>query len=75
MGNRVEERRQIRIRIKNSESQTLFDQSKALRAPKKTFSLSLNFNFLTAGKYDIIVDVLDQVSGKTCTEIIQPLVE
>jgi hypothetical protein len=66
---------QIRIRIKNSENQTLFDQKKALQAPKKTFSLSLNFNFLVAGKYDILVDVLDQVSGKSCTEIIQPLVE
>jgi hypothetical protein len=66
---------QIRIRVKNNGNQTFFDQTKALQAPKKTFSLSLDFNFLAAGKYDIIVDVLDQVSGKTCTEIIQPLVE
>jgi hypothetical protein len=65
----------IRIRIKNSKNQTFFDQTKALQAPKKTFSLSLNFNSLAAGKYDIIVDVLDQVSGKSCSEIIQPLVE
>jgi hypothetical protein len=66
---------QVRIRIKNSDEQMLFDQTKALKAPQNTFSLSLNFNFLAAGKYDIIIDVLDQVSGKSCTEVIQPLVE
>jgi hypothetical protein len=65
----------VRIRIKNSADQTLFDQNKVMKAPKSVFSLSLSFSFLSAGKYDIIVDVLDQVSGKSCTEVIQPLVE
>ncbi len=65
----------VRIRIKNSEEQTLFDQTKALKAPQKTCSLSLSFNSLAPGKYDIIVDIADQVSGKSCTELIQPLIE
>ncbi|MBE0665387.1 MAG: hypothetical protein IH584_06150, partial [Candidatus Aminicenantes bacterium] len=65
----------VRIRIKNDREQSLFDQSKSLKSAKKTFSLSLDFDFLAAGKYDIIIDVLDQVSGKTCTEVIQPLVK
>jgi hypothetical protein len=64
----------VRIRIKNSEGDSVFDQSRNLKADKKTLSLSLEFNSLRAGKHDIIVDVLDQVSGKTCTEVIQPLV-
>jgi VWFA-related protein len=65
----------VRIRIMNDREQSLFDQSKSLKSAKKTFSLSLDFDFLASGKYDIIVDVLDQVSGKNCSEVIQPLVE
>jgi hypothetical protein len=65
----------LRIRMKNNANQALFDQAKDLRILKNIFSLSLDCNFLVAGKYDIIVDVLDQVSGKTCTGIIQPLIE
>ena len=65
----------VRIRIKNAEEQSVFDQSKNIQASKKTLTLSMEFAFLTAGKYDVIVDVLDQVSNKTCTEVIQPSVE
>jgi len=64
----------VRIRVKNDREQTFFDQSKNLQSSKKTVSLSLSFAFLAEGKYDIIIDVLDQVSGKTCTGVIQPLV-
>jgi hypothetical protein len=65
----------VRIRIKNSQEQIFLDQSKSLQASKKPLSLSLGFNSLSAGKYDIIVDVLDQVSDKSCTEVIQPLLD
>jgi hypothetical protein len=65
----------VRIRIKDDQEQSVFDQSRNLKADKKTMSLSLSFNTLTKGKYDIIVDILDEVSGKTCTEVIQPRVE
>jgi hypothetical protein len=64
----------VRIRIRNSDEESVFDQSRILKADKKKLSLSLEFKSLSAGKYDIIVDVLDQVSGRTCTEVIQPLV-
>jgi len=64
----------VRIRVKNADGQSFFDQNKTLQTDKKRISLSLDFSFLAADKYDIIVDVLDQVSGKTCTEIIQPQV-
>ncbi len=64
----------VRIRIKNAQEQIFFDQSKSLPTAKKDMSLALDFGFLSGGQYDIIVDVLDQVSGKTATEVIQPLV-
>ena len=65
----------VRIRIKNSDEESVFDQSRSLKADKKTLSLSLEFKSLSAGKHDIVIDVLDQVSGKTCTELIQPLIQ
>jgi VWFA-related protein len=65
----------VRIRVSNSANQVFFDQTKVLKAGNSTFNLSLKFDFLAAGKYDIVVDVLDQVSGKTCSEIVQPLIE
>ncbi|MFH2108706.1 MAG: hypothetical protein ABII93_08570 [Chrysiogenia bacterium] len=64
----------VRIRIRDDQQRSVFDQSRNLKADKKTLSLNLSFSSLAAGKYDIIIDVLDQVSGKTCTEVIQPLV-
>ncbi|MBN2346775.1 MAG: hypothetical protein JXO51_10340 [Candidatus Aminicenantes bacterium] len=64
----------VRIRVRDEDGESRFDQSKALQAEKDTFSLSLTFSSLGPGRYDVIVDVLDQVSGKTCSEIVQPLV-
>ena len=61
----------IRIHIKNSLDQSIYDQSKSVKAPGKSFSLAINFAFLNTGKYDVIVDVTDQISGKSCTESIQ----
>jgi hypothetical protein len=65
----------VRIRVLAAAQQSVFDQTKNLFADKKKISLSLGFGSLAPGKYDIIVDVLDQVSGKTCTEVIQPTLE
>lgn len=65
----------VRIRIKDAQGQSFFDQGKSLQTARKTFSLALSFNSLPPGKYDIIIDVLDQVSNKTCTEVIQPLIQ
>ncbi len=65
----------VRIRIKDAQGQSFFDQGKSLQTSRKTFSLALSFNSLPPGKYDVIVDVQDQVSGRTCTEVIQPLIQ
>jgi len=65
----------IHIVVQNSDRQVFFNQEKVLKAGSKSFSLSLDFSFLQPGKYDIIVEVLDQVSGKTATEVIQPLIK
>ena len=64
----------VRIRVKAGDEKSVVDQTRPLKTDKDKISLSLSFPSLPAGKYDIIVDVLDQVSGKTCTEVIQPVV-
>ena len=64
----------VRIRVLAADDKSVFDQTKVLQAPKNKISLTLNFASLAAGRYDIIVDVLDQISGKTSTEIIQPVI-
>jgi hypothetical protein len=63
----------VHIRVQNERNETSYDQKKVFRSGGKTMALSLDFGQLSPGKYDILVEVLDQVSGKTCTEIIQPL--
>lgn len=65
----------VRIRVKDAEGKSFFDQGKSLQTAKKNFSLALSFNSLPPGRYDVIIDVKDQVSGKTCTEVIQPALE
>jgi hypothetical protein len=63
----------VRIRVQNERNETSYDQKKVFRSGGKAMALSLDFAQLTPGKYDIVVDVLDRVSGKSCTEMIQPL--
>ena len=65
----------IHIVVQNSDKQVFFNQTKVLKAGSKTFSLSLDFPFLQPGRYDFIIEVLDQVSGKTFTEVIQPVIK
>jgi VWFA-related protein len=61
----------LRIRVQNDLDQSVYDQSKVVKAAGKNFSLSIGFAFLDIGQYNVIVDVTDQVSGKSCTETIQ----
>ena len=61
----------IRIRVQNDLELSVFDQSKTVKAAGKNFSLSLDFAFLDIGTYNVIVDVTDKISGKSCTESIQ----
>jgi hypothetical protein len=65
----------IRIRVKNIQGASLFDQQKALALNKDDISITIPFNNLKKGKYDIIVDVKDLLSGKTDTKLIQPKIK
>jgi hypothetical protein len=60
----------IRIRIKNRQDIDIFDQSKNLNANQKKIKLSLNFSGINRGKYNIVVDVKDEFTTKTATDIL-----
>jgi VWFA-related protein len=65
----------IRIQVVSASGQTVFDRSRNLEAMKDPLFLSLGFDFLTAGKYDIVVEAHDLLSGKSCTDFLQPVVK
>jgi hypothetical protein len=61
----------IRIHIQNDLKQSIYDQSKLVKAAGKNFSLAISFAFLVPGQYDVIVEVTDQISNKSCSGSIQ----
>jgi hypothetical protein len=61
----------IHIIITNEQGKKLFDQSKTVTSDKKLFAISIQFNWLKKGKYDIMVDVKDLLTEKSDTSIIK----
>lgn len=62
----------IRVRIKDGKSVVLFDENKVLTPQNSTTSVSLPFKWLAKGKYDIIIDVRDLVTGSEEKKFLQP---
>jgi hypothetical protein len=65
----------IRIRIKNRQDIDIFDQNKNLTAKQNKIKLSLNFSGIGSGKYNIVVDVKDEFTEKTATDILQVVIK
>ncbi len=65
----------IRIHVVSSSGQTVFDRSKKLEALKDPLSLSLGFDSLSSGRYDIVVEAQDLLNGKSCTDFLQPVIQ
>jgi len=64
----------IRIAVADNAGQPVFEQTKVFKACSPSFTLSLSFPFLSMGRYSIVADVRDQVSGRSSTEVIQPVI-
>jgi hypothetical protein len=65
----------VRVRIKDNNDKMIFDKSKFLVPEKKITTITIDFNWLTKGNYNIIVDVSDMLTGKTAMEFLQPIIE
>jgi len=65
----------VHIRIKNAQNQDVYNESKIYKARSPSFGLYLDYPDLKTGRYDIVVDVIDRVGGKICSDFIKPLVQ
>lgn len=64
----------LRIRIKDENNKVLYDKNKTMQPQKESITISIPFKWLTKGKYDIIADVKDLMTGKTGMKLIQPVI-
>lgn len=55
----------IRVSIQNMQGIELFNKEKGLIPQKETVTIALPFNWLKRGRYKIVVDVKDQLTGKS----------
>lgn len=62
----------VRIRIKDSQNRMLYDQAKTISAQKDSIRLSVGFNWLKRGTYDVVVDARDLFTGKGTVDFLQP---
>ena len=61
----------IRIQVKNQQGIAVFDQKKQIDATQRDINLSLNFSRIGRGKYKVVVDVVDLVTQKSATEMVE----
>lgn len=61
----------VRISIKDEADKTVFNKSKLLIADKKTATISINFDWLKEGRYNVVVNVTDVLTGKTAVNFLQ----
>jgi len=65
----------VRVRIKDEADLMVFNKSKILIPEKKVTNISIIFSWLKKGKYNIVVDVTDLLTGKTAMNFLQPQIQ
>jgi hypothetical protein len=61
-----------RVWVTDNKNRVLFDQTRNITANRCTFRITLDFDWLRAGIYNIAVEVADLLTGKSATKIINP---
>jgi VWFA-related protein len=64
----------VHVRIKDENNKTVFEKSRFLVPDKKITNITIDFDWIKKGEYNIIVDVSDILTGKTAMEFLQPQV-
>jgi hypothetical protein len=62
----------IRVSIQNMQGLELFNKEKGLIPEKETIVIAIPFNWLKRGRYKIVVEVKDQLTGKSDRKSIRP---
>jgi hypothetical protein len=65
----------VRVWIVDKTDKIIYDQSKYFAPPQETLTVSINFNWLTLGKYSIFVDTTDIATGKNSLNYLQPQIQ
>ncbi len=60
----------IRIEVKRGD-ESIFNEGKVLQSHNKEMDLSINMNWLKPGKYDLLVDIKDQLTGRSAFEYLK----
>ncbi len=59
---------EVHIKVVDEKNQPVFNQTKALLLQKKSNNISIRFNALTKGKYQILVELKDLLTGTVCSD-------
>jgi hypothetical protein len=64
----------VKIKIQNPENRICYDKAKTIATQKDSFSISIKFPWIKKGRYDIILQVTDMLSGKSTSDFLQPII-
>ena len=65
----------IRIQINNMQDNPVFDKSNNFNTKSNETNISLNFKWLTKGRYEIVIEAKDNYTGRMASDFIQIKVE
>jgi hypothetical protein len=65
----------VAIRISDSGSNVVYDQSRLINANEKNVFINIGFDWLKPGKYVFMIEVRDLLSEKTAMDVLQATVE
>ncbi len=65
----------IRIQINNMQDNPVFDKSNNFNTKSNETNVSLNFKWLTKGRYEIVIEAKDNYTGRMASDFIQIKVE
>ena len=62
----------IEIRIQNPRNETCYHKANTISTRKDSISISVDFPWMKKGRYDIILQATDMLSGKSASVFLQP---
>jgi hypothetical protein len=64
----------IKIQIQDPHNRICYNKVKTITTQQDCFSISIKFPWMKKGRYDIILQVTDMLSGKSASDFLQPTI-
>jgi hypothetical protein len=61
----------VHVMLKDAANRSLFDQNREIQAKKKVVNLTVEFEWLKRGRYHVVVDITDRLTGKTAMDFVE----